>query len=238
MCWQHSLWPQSATGTGENAIAPWVTHQQVALQGSSKKEHCSGLTKDTSGFNCNWLKVCTFHDGCKQGINQQIFNRKSISRKITHPQSLSKRILKICWSLPCLHPVWKVHAWIEICASLNHCKKTKADGSRLIPRKHTETLVLLSVVESSNCQGGHCNFCRSLHFVKEVIAFCSLGIHCCNAYCSGTDYMIMALVFELRCPQVSRPIWGSVLCTMGSKLIHQTSFYPLSSLHIPREKTK
>jgi len=29
-----------------------------------------------------------FHnDGCKQGIDQQIFNRKSISRKITHPQS-------------------------------------------------------------------------------------------------------------------------------------------------------
>jgi len=27
---------------------------------------------------------------------------------------------------------------------LNHRKKTKADGSRLIPRKHTETLVLLS----------------------------------------------------------------------------------------------
>ena len=33
-------------------------------------------------------QVCTFHDGCKQGIDQQIFNRKSISRKITHPQSL------------------------------------------------------------------------------------------------------------------------------------------------------
>jgi len=32
-----------------------------------------------------------------------------------------------------------------MCASLNHLKKTKADGSRLIPRKHTETLVLLSV---------------------------------------------------------------------------------------------
>jgi len=29
---------------------------------------------------------------------------------------------------------------------LNHRKKTKADGSRLIPRKHTETLVLLSAV--------------------------------------------------------------------------------------------
>ena len=59
-------------------------------------------------------------------------------------------LLKICWSIPCLHPSWKVHIWIEICASLNHRKKTKADGSRLIPRKHTETLVLLSVVLVSN----------------------------------------------------------------------------------------
>ena len=33
------------------------------------------------------IQVCTFHDGCKQGIDQQIFNKKSISRKITHPQS-------------------------------------------------------------------------------------------------------------------------------------------------------
>jgi len=32
-------------------------------------------------------QVCTYHDGCKQGIDQQIFNRKSISSKITHPQS-------------------------------------------------------------------------------------------------------------------------------------------------------
>jgi len=30
-------------------------------------------------------QVCIFHDGCKQGIDQQIFNRKSISHKITHP---------------------------------------------------------------------------------------------------------------------------------------------------------
>ena len=52
---------------------------------------------------------------------------------------------KICWSIPCLHPSWKVHTWIEICASLNHRKKTKANGSRLIPRKHTKKLVLLNV---------------------------------------------------------------------------------------------
>jgi len=33
------------------------------------------------------IQVSALHDGCKQGIVQQIFNRKSISRKITHPQS-------------------------------------------------------------------------------------------------------------------------------------------------------
>jgi len=60
-------------------------------------------------------------------------------------------LLKICWQIPCLHPSWKVHTWIEICASLNHRKKTKADGSRLIPRKHTETLVLLSIVFPQWC---------------------------------------------------------------------------------------
>ena len=39
---------------------------------------------------CHNLQVCTFHDVCKQGIDQQICNRKSISRKIMHPQSLFK----------------------------------------------------------------------------------------------------------------------------------------------------
>jgi len=38
------------------------------------------------------LRTLTFHDdGCKQGIDQQIFNRKSISRKITHLQSSFKQ---------------------------------------------------------------------------------------------------------------------------------------------------
>ena len=63
-------------------------------------------------------------------------------------------LLNICWSIPCLHPSWKVHTLIEICASLNHRKKTKADGSRLIPRKHTEKLVLLSV---RNCHVINCS---------------------------------------------------------------------------------
>jgi len=35
-----------------------------------------------------------------------------------------------------------------MCASLNHREKMKAEPIRLIPRKHTETLVLLSVINS------------------------------------------------------------------------------------------
>ena len=82
----------------------------------------------------------------QKGIGQQIFNRKSISRKITH-------------------------TWIEICASLNHRKKTKADGSRLIPRKHTETLVLLSGTErlfAGLCLEGSTNHILELNSHRRI----------------------------------------------------------------------
>ena len=36
------------------------------------------------------IKICSLHDKGKQGIHQYIFNRKSISAGITHPQSLFK----------------------------------------------------------------------------------------------------------------------------------------------------
>ena len=73
-------------------------------------------------------------------------------------------LLRVCWSIPCLHPSWKVHTWIEICASLNHRKKKETDGSRLIPRKHTETLVLLS-----DAQKGF-YFCQKLIMIFGVTA--------------------------------------------------------------------
>jgi len=44
----------------------------------------------------------------------------------------------------CSPSLW-VFFRVALCASLNHHKKTKADGSRLIHRSNTETLVLLSV---------------------------------------------------------------------------------------------
>ena len=69
------------------------------LKSTSVSVCCRGISRLPSAFVfLRWFKlahisiqVCTFHDGCKQGIDQQIFNRKSISRKITHPQSFSNR---------------------------------------------------------------------------------------------------------------------------------------------------
>jgi len=97
----------------------------------------------------------------KESISKFLIgNRFHVKLRILSPYSLNNSLnkdwgcviiheidflLKICWSIPCLHPSRKVHSWIEICASLNHRKKTKADGSWLIPRKQTEKLVLLSV---------------------------------------------------------------------------------------------
>jgi len=68
----------------------------VALKSTSISVCFQGISRLPSAFVfLRWFKlahiyiqVCTFHDGCKQGIDQQIFNRKSIPRKITHPQSL------------------------------------------------------------------------------------------------------------------------------------------------------
>jgi len=56
-----------------------------------------------------------------------------------------------------------VHIWIEICASLNHRKKTKADGSRLTSRKHTERPVLSSVVVT---------LCVSTYLVLSYLCHC------------------------------------------------------------------
>jgi len=57
----------------------------------------------------------------------------------------------------------------------NHRKKTKADGSRLIPRKHTETLVLLSgmVLHFRYCQGALSKFWMhlSMYFLNGAECF-------------------------------------------------------------------
>ena len=52
------------------------------------------------------LQVCTFHDGCKQAIDQQIFNRKSISRKITSECLHFKNCWKSGPKVPTLRDQW------------------------------------------------------------------------------------------------------------------------------------
>ena len=58
-----------------------------SLKSTSVSVCFQGISRLPSAFVfLRWLKlahisiqVCTFHDGCKQGIDQQIFNRKSIT---------------------------------------------------------------------------------------------------------------------------------------------------------------
>jgi len=102
---------------------------QTTLKSTSVSVCFRGISRVPSAFVfLRWFKlahisiqVCTLHDGCKQGIDQQIFNRKSISRKI----SLNKDwggvilreidfLLKICWSISCLHPSWKVNTQTKL----------------------------------------------------------------------------------------------------------------------------
>ena len=76
----------------------FLYHPLTTLKSTSVSVCFRGISRLPSAFVfLRWFKfahisiqVCTFHYGCKQGIDQQIFNRKSISRKITHPQSLFK----------------------------------------------------------------------------------------------------------------------------------------------------
>jgi len=50
-----------------------------------------GKIENKKMFRCSLSlstgQVSTLHNGCKKGIDQQILNRKSFSRRITHPQS-------------------------------------------------------------------------------------------------------------------------------------------------------
>jgi len=88
----------------------------------------------------NHIQLRTLHDECKQGIDQQIFNRQLISRKITHPQSLfkyfysnknsNKRIFQHILFLTCE---------IALCNPL-FCKKWPALHSCYKSHKHTLTM--------------------------------------------------------------------------------------------------
>jgi len=72
---------------------------------------------------------------------------------------------------------------------LNHRKKTKADGSRLIPRKHTETLVLLSCILSACFISRGAIFCRNgPHEHADCLALeCAVRVFKCLAQAHSND---------------------------------------------------
>ena len=64
-------------------------HSKTFKRGSSAKSQLvitDWVSSDTYVLHQHISMYCTFHDGCKEGIDLQIFNRKSISCKITHTQ--------------------------------------------------------------------------------------------------------------------------------------------------------
>ena len=84
LLWKGTAAPLHAFGKGRGENAPAMS----PFSGVSAYSILHALSLLVVGYV--YEQVCTFHDGCKQGIDQQIFNRKSISRKITHPQFLFK----------------------------------------------------------------------------------------------------------------------------------------------------
>ena len=75
--------------------------------------------------------------------------------------------------------------------------------------------------------GFDCNWLKVV-IVKKAIVFLALGglsISCYTAWYSGTDYVVSD--FLQRCPQLSRPIQDSCLCTKGLGSDHR-AFYFLS----------
>jgi len=90
------------SGMATSSLAMWVGMSDVTTEGTWEFVDGSKVNSAPAfggaGIICFSFKhnrrcpvlVCTFHDGCKQEIDQQIFDRKSMSRKITHPHSLFK----------------------------------------------------------------------------------------------------------------------------------------------------
>ena len=163
-------------------------------------------------------------------------------------------LLKICWSIPCLHPSWKVLTWIEICASLNHRKKTKADGSRLIPRKHTETLVLLSVLIAGYQFNPYSPLLATIHKMLFNVMFLDIKFVEKSAlvnlffiwsfYTWGCDPLSTCL-FTLACTPLillNTCRWGQSLCpnilsffSIFCQICH--IFYPLLLIWIQHRKS-
>ena len=59
--------------------------------------------------------------------------------------------VKNLWLIPCFFHLWSEVTRIQICASLKHRKKMKAEPSRLMPLKPGENLLELFIVNKTCC---------------------------------------------------------------------------------------
>jgi len=99
-------------------------------------------------------QVTSLHKWKKQEINHKflIGNR---FHNTTHRQSYhliqiewNWFPIKNLWLIPCFFHLWSEVTWIQICASLNHRKKVKAEPSWLIPLTPMENIELFITISA------------------------------------------------------------------------------------------
>jgi len=88
-------------------------------------------------------QATSLHRWNKQGINRKFFDFFNQIFSIAESEPIAVDSLLVS-------PAKRSYAKIEMCTSLYHGKKMKADPSRLIPRKPTENLELLFVQVRAN----------------------------------------------------------------------------------------
>jgi len=79
--------------------------------------------------------------------------------------------IKNLWLVPCFFHLWSEVTWMQICASLNHRKKMKAEPSWLIPLKPIENVELFIVTNLGNEMSLFCYIARSFSYRPHSISF-------------------------------------------------------------------
>jgi len=151
----------------------------------------------------DFKQTSTLHDGCKQGIYQQIFNGKSVSRKFTHPHSLFKFIWANIgcswhWRLLCC-PVQRLIVYIS---SLPYAC----------------TLKMISI-GGRNCCGGCLDFSKQLKdLTKDPSSVTYLSL--CFPHLVPADKLeAILIVYRLSVLNNLTPISGIICVTSKTRQI-------------------
>ena len=94
--------------------------------------------------------------------------------------------IKNLWLIPCFFHLWSEATWIQICASLNHRKKMKAEPSRLIPLKPIGNAELFIVSDLIR------DFSDDSCLYRCITAYCVVDK--CRAWNSMEKYMFWQIV--------------------------------------------